>query len=89
MLAKKRVPRMRHNYEVTPGVMRFSAARMYAKRGAYAMKPYPAVENKVERKAKFIVKPIGGEKNGKERKIFIKKQVRNFLFSVNFRAPVY
>uniref|UniRef100_A0A1I7VSY3 Large ribosomal subunit protein eL6 n=1 Tax=Loa loa TaxID=7209 RepID=A0A1I7VSY3_LOALO len=73
-MAKKCAPRMRHNYEVTPGVMRFSAARMYAKRGAYAKKPYPAVEKKIERKTKFIVKPIGGDKNGKERKVFIKKR---------------
>lgn len=74
------MPRMRHNYEVTPGVMRFSAARMYAKRGAYAKKPYPTVEKKVERKAKFVVKPIGGDKNGKERKVFIKKGVWNLCF---------
>ncbi|CAG9536729.1 unnamed protein product [Cercopithifilaria johnstoni] len=73
MPAKKRAPRMRHNYEVAPGVMRFSAARMYAKRGAYAKKPYPAVRKKVERKAKVIVKPIGGDKNGKERKVLVKK----------------
>ncbi len=74
MLAKKRVPRMRHNYEVAPGVMRFSAARMYAKRGAYAKKTYPTVEKKMRRKVKFVVKPIGGDKNGKERKVLIKKE---------------
>ncbi|EJW79596.1 hypothetical protein WUBG_09494 [Wuchereria bancrofti] len=74
MLAKKHVPRMRHNYEVAPGVMRFSAARMYAKRGAYAKKTYPAVEKKIRRKVKFVVKPIGGDKNGKERKVLVKKE---------------
>ncbi|MCP9259517.1 60S ribosomal protein L6 [Dirofilaria immitis] len=46
MSAIKRTPRMRHNYEVAPGIMRFSAARMYAKRGAYARKPYSIVKKK-------------------------------------------
>ncbi|KAL4003087.1 Ribosomal protein L6e family protein [Acanthocheilonema viteae] len=73
MSEKKSAPRMRHNYEVAPGIMRFSAARMYAKRGAYAKKSYPPVEKKVERKAKVIVKPIGGDKNGKKRKVLVKK----------------
>uniref|UniRef100_A0A915Q2W2 Large ribosomal subunit protein eL6 n=1 Tax=Setaria digitata TaxID=48799 RepID=A0A915Q2W2_9BILA len=73
MSTKKSVPRMRHNYEVTPGVMRFSAARMYAKRGAYAKKRFPVVRKKVEPKTKFVVKPIGGDKNGKERKVLVKK----------------
>lgn len=77
MSTKRRAPRMRHNYELAPGIMRFSAARMYAKRGAYAKKSYPAVEKKIERKAKIIVKPIGGDKNGKERKVLVKKGVRN------------
>uniref|UniRef100_A0A0R3RY60 Large ribosomal subunit protein eL6 n=1 Tax=Elaeophora elaphi TaxID=1147741 RepID=A0A0R3RY60_9BILA len=72
-MTKKPAPRMRHNYEVAPGVMRFSAARMYAKRGMYAKKPYPPVEKKVQRKPKVVVKPIGGDKNGKERKVLIKK----------------
>ncbi|KAM3723465.1 60S ribosomal protein [Dirofilaria immitis] len=73
MSAIKRTPRMRHNYEVAPGIMRFSAARMYAKRGAYARKPYSIVKKKRERKTKFVVKPVGGDKNGKERKVLVKK----------------
>lgn len=70
---KKPVPRMRRNYQLAPGVMRFSAARMYAKRGAFARKPFPVVRKKVERKKKYIVKPIGGDKNGKKRKVLLKK----------------
>ncbi|VDK71676.1 unnamed protein product [Litomosoides sigmodontis] len=73
MSTKKRTPRMRHNYEVAPGIMRFSAARMYTKRGAYAKKSYPRVKKTIERKVKVVVKPIGGDKNGKERKVLVKK----------------
>uniref|UniRef100_A0A0N5AJ57 Large ribosomal subunit protein eL6 n=1 Tax=Syphacia muris TaxID=451379 RepID=A0A0N5AJ57_9BILA len=70
---KKNVPRMRLNYELSPGVMRFSRARMYSKRGVYAKKPFPVVRKKKEAKPKFIIKPIGGEKNGKERKVPTKR----------------
>lgn len=70
---KKHTPRMKRNYELAPGVMRFSRARMYAKRGIYAKKPFPVVKKPKEEKPKFVVKPIGGDKNGKERKVPIKK----------------
>ncbi|VDK44188.1 unnamed protein product [Gongylonema pulchrum] len=66
---------MRHNYQVAPGVMRFSAARMYANRGAYAKKPFPRIKKKIERKPRFIVKPVGGDKNGQERKVYFNKGV--------------
>jgi len=70
---KSGTPRLRHNYELTPGVMRFSRARMYHKRGVYANKPRTLVKPKTVEKAKFIVKPVGGAKNGKERKVLINK----------------
>jgi hypothetical protein len=42
---KKKTPHMPRNYQLAPGVMRFSAARMYAKRGVWAKKPFK-VSNK-------------------------------------------
>ena len=73
---EKKTPRMRLNYELAPGIMRFSRARMYHKRGIYAKKPFPVVKKTVEKKPKFIVKPIGGDKNGGERRVLIKKGPR-------------
>jgi len=70
---KKQTPHMPRNYQLTPGVMRFSAARMYAKRGVWAKKPFPAVKKTVEKKAKFVVKKVNGDKNGGERKVAINK----------------
>lgn len=90
MSTKRPAPRMRHNYEVAPGIMRFSAARMYAKRGAYAKKSYPPVQKEIERKTKVVVKPIGGDKNGKERKVPIKKGVYNyFIFKLLLRIAFF
>lgn len=81
---KKSVPRMRRNYEVAPGVMRFSAARMYRKRGVFAKKPFPVVKKKVEHKPKFVVKPVGGDKNGQERKVLVRKGVTVGFFLCSF-----
>jgi len=53
--------------------MRFSSARMYAKRGVWAKKPFKAVKKTAEKKPKFTVKKVGGDKNGKERKVLTNK----------------
>jgi len=66
---KKQTPHMPRNYQLTPGVMRFSAARMYAKRGVWAKKAFTSVKKTVEKKPKFVVKKVNGEKNGGERKV--------------------
>ena len=71
----KRTPRLRRNYELAPGVMRFSRARMYSKRAIYAKKPFPVSKKTKEVKEKFVTKKIGGEKNGEVRKVRIKKGV--------------
>jgi large subunit ribosomal protein L6e len=69
MPGKKNTPHLPRNYEVAPGVMRFSKARMYAKRGVWAKKPFKAVKKTVAAKPKFVVKKVGGDKNGGERKV--------------------
>lgn len=65
------------NYEIAPGVLRFSKARMYHKRGLWEKlkKPNQKQEKKDDTKDEYIIKKIGGDKNGGERKILIKKPV--------------
>lgn len=77
MSSKKPTPKLPRNYEIAPGVLRFSKARMFHKRGLWEKlkKPYQKQEKKVEAKEKFIVKKIGGDKNGGERKILVQKPV--------------
>jgi len=70
---KKTTAHLPRNYELTPGVMRFSKARMYAKRGIWAKKPFKAVKKQDAVKPKFVTKKVGGDKNGKERKVFTDK----------------
>lgn len=74
-LPKVKTPRLRRNYELAPGVMRFSKARMYAKRGVYKKKPFKIVRKRVEKKPKFLIKAVGGDKNGRERKVYLNKGV--------------
>ena len=62
---KKSAPKFKRNHELTPGVLRFSAARMFSKR-------YHKGEN-AKKEVSAVVKKIGGAKNGGERKVFVKK----------------
>nr|CAD2165266.1 unnamed protein product [Meloidogyne enterolobii] len=75
MSSRKPTLKLPRNYEIAPGVLRFSKARMFHKRGLWEKlkKPYQKQEKKVEAKEKFIVKKIGGDKNGGERKILVQK----------------
>jgi len=61
------------NYELLPGVMRFSRARMFGKRGLAKKKPIPSVKKQRPKKELYKIKKVGGEKNGGERKVLIKK----------------
>jgi len=61
------------NYELLPGVMRFSKARMFQKRGIYKKKPFPVAKKEKAKRELFKIKKVGGEKNGGERKVLIKK----------------
>jgi len=61
------------NYELLPGVMRFSKARMFQKRGIYKKKPFPVLKKQKPKRELYKIKKIGGDKNGGERKVLIKK----------------
>jgi len=61
------------NYELLPGVMRFSHARIVQKRGLYKKKPFQAAKTQKPKKELYKIKKVGGEKNGGERKVLIKK----------------
>jgi len=61
------------NYELLPGIMRFSRARIFQKRGLYKKKAIPAVKKQKPKRELFKVKKVGGDKNGGERKVLIKK----------------
>ncbi|KRX78143.1 60S ribosomal protein L6 [Trichinella britovi] len=55
-------------------VMRFSRARMFAKRCVYKyLKPKKIVPKLRDPVSIYKIKPVGGENNGKERKVLVKK----------------
>jgi len=61
------------NYELLPGVMRFSRARMFQKRGLYKKKPFPVAKKEKPKRELYKIKKVGGDKNAGERKVLIKK----------------
>ena len=67
--------RMPRNYEIAPGLYRFSKARMYHKRGLYEKmkKPFPAKPKQKTVQEKTQTKKIGGDKNGGERVVALQK----------------
>lgn len=76
----KKTPSLPRNYQIAPGLSRFSKGRMYHMKGMWIKlkKPYQA-KPKAEKKAPEVVtKPIGGDKNGKQR-VIGKKEVRFIL----------
>ncbi|KAI6180083.1 60S ribosomal protein L6 [Aphelenchoides besseyi] len=81
----KKTPRMPRNSELAPGLSRFSAGRIFHKRGLWKKleKPRPAAEKKAAPE-KFTVKKVGGAKNGGERKVLLTK---TFKYKSQVRKP--
>jgi len=71
-----RRPNDRGQMQLAPGVMRFSRARMFHKKGLWAKKPFKAVKKDAKKDDQHKVKKVGGDKNGKERKVLIRKSPR-------------
>ena len=71
-------PTLPRNFEIAPDLARFSRARMYHKRGLWKKleKPFAKKTKKGEAAQKFVTKPIGGDKNGKERQVPVQKPTR-------------
>lgn len=67
---------MPRNYQVAPGLMRFSKARLYQKHALYKKlkNPTAAKPKPQEQKSAYVTKPIGGDKNGKQRTVLAKKE---------------
>jgi large subunit ribosomal protein L6e len=72
-MGKKTTAHKPRNYEIAPDLMRFSRARMFQRRGVYKKKKFQPVKKTVVQKETFVVKKIGGETNGGERKVLIEK----------------
>ncbi len=70
-----RRPNNRGQIELAPGVMRFSRARMFHKKGLWAKKPYKGVKKAKKAEASFVVKKVNGAQNGGERKVLKVKAV--------------
>lgn len=65
--------------------MRYSRSAMYRKKALYRRKKSVVHKTQVKEK-RFETKPIGGEKNGKERVVPVQKRVSvSFLFVVSVR----
>lgn len=65
------------NYDLGNGVLRFSRTRMYHKKALYKFVGKKVKPTRKPAKPSFVTKEIGGEKNGKERKVLLKKR-RNY-----------
>jgi len=71
-----RRPNNRGQIELAPGVMRFSRARMFHKKGLFKTKPFKGVKKAKKAEAEHIVKKVNGAQNGGERKVLKVKPPR-------------
>jgi len=71
---QKKTAHKPRNYELIPGLMRFSQARMFGKRSVYKKKLQKTPKKPRAKPELFTVKKVGGDKNGKERKVPKKRQ---------------
>jgi len=69
---EKKTPRLPRNYEIAPGLSRFSAGRLFHKRGMWKKLEKPLTRKPAEKtEDKYVTKKIGGAKNGGERRVLV------------------
>ncbi|KAL3116307.1 hypothetical protein niasHT_002390 [Heterodera trifolii] len=75
-MTSKTSPKMPRNYQIASGLQRFSKARMFHAKGMWVKlkKPFEKKAKHAQTAEKFVVKKIGGEKNGGKRKVLKKKE---------------
>ena len=88
----KRTPNDRQQVELAPGVMRFSRARMFHKKGLAFKKPFKGVKKAAPKEEKYVTKKVNGAKNGGTRQVLKVKPVRfdsSFVPSMNAGFAIY
>jgi len=76
--AKKEKKTGRKNPLLVPGVHRFGSSKMFHKKGLWAKKSIKTAKKVSAKKPLTVVKPIGGDKNGKTRVVQLKKSQRYY-----------
>ena len=74
-MAKTRAPKNRGQLQLAPGVMRFSRARLNYKKGVHQKKPFKAAKKAPAAGDNFVMKKVGGSKNGGERMVLKQRPV--------------
>lgn len=73
------------NYDLGNGVYRFSRAKMYHKKAMWKFVSKKNPKKEQPKKKQFIVKPIGGEKNGGTRKVILTRKTASYPTSDRIR----
>jgi len=84
---KAKTPHAPRNRMLPSGVMRFSHARMYQAKAIYKKKGLPATKADRQKAVVTKTKPIGGEKNGKERVVKLQRMPRAYDSEKTKKAP--
>lgn len=66
------------NYDLGCGVYRFSRTRMYHKKALYKFMGKKTAKTPKPKKKLTVEKPIGGDKNGGKRIVFLKKRTKSY-----------
>ncbi|XP_062504835.1 large ribosomal subunit protein eL6-like [Corticium candelabrum] len=72
-----KIPHAPRNRRLPGGVMKYSRSVMYKKKALYRKKKVVVKKTEVKEE-RFMTKPIGGEKNGKERVVPIERRKRYY-----------
>jgi len=73
------------NYDLGNGVYRFSRTTMFHKKALYKFIGKKTKKTEKPKKVVFQMKPIGGDSNGKERKVYVKKRPKSYPTSDRVR----